>query len=350
MPEASVVVLTYNAGRHVRACLDGLRRQTCSDFETIVIDNASSDGSAALVAACYPEVRLLRNERNLGYAAGCNRGLREARGWCLAVLGPDCTPEPEWLEALVRACRQPRAGLVTSMVRHHRTPELINACGNDIHLLGMGFCCGLDDPWAAHNEPGEVASISGCSFAMPRQVFERVGGFNETFFMYCEDTDLSLRTWAAGYRVLYVPSSVAYHRYRLDIQPLKFFLLERNRYLVLLGNLRRRTLLVILPGLLMGELMMWTYAILRGPSFVASKARSWAWLLTHRAEMKGIRKQRAGRGTGDGPLLRVLTARLSERQVLAGSRVSRALCGLANLFFRGVLGLARRLERRALWQ
>jgi GT2 family glycosyltransferase len=345
-PAASVIVLTYNSAAHLSACLDGLGAQTYRDFEVIVVDNASTDGSADLAGRCFPEALVVRNPVNTGYAAGCNTGFYRARGEYLAVIGPDCEPQREWLAALVAACREPGVGLATSMVRHHDHRARINTCGNDVHVLGLGFCHGLDDPWEMHAEPAPVASISGCSFAMPRKVLEHVGGFDEDFFMYCEDTDLSLRAWLAGYRVVYVPNSVAFHRYRLDIRPQKFFHLERNRHLVLLKNLRGRTLLALLPALLAGDVMMWTYAALRGRAFLGAKVRAWRWLITHRDLVReGRARIAAARRCGDPVLLRLMTPRLSDRQVLGANPVAQGLGRVANTFFAAALALAHLFAR-----
>jgi GT2 family glycosyltransferase len=343
MPEASVIVLTYNSVASLSACLEGLRLQTHSDFEVIVIDNASSDGSADAAERCYPEAVVVRNATNIGYAAGCNMGFRCAGGAYLAVLGPDCEPEPGWLAGLIRACKAPGTGLATSMVRKHEDRSRINTCGNDVHVLGLGFCHGLDDEWQKHLQPGPVASISGCSFAIPRRVLEQVGGFDKDFFMYCEDTDLSLRVWLAGLRVVYEPSSVAFHHYRLDVRPQKFFHLERNRYLVLAKNLHMRALLRLAPALLVGELMMWTYAARHGPAFLGAKVRAWRWLICHRdrvrrrwAEIDAIRR------CGDRVPLALMTPRLPDRQVLGTGGLARSLRGVANAFFRTFLALALR--------
>ena len=346
MPEASVIVLAYNSSAYLPGCLDALREQTHADFEVVVVDNASTDGSAELVARRHPEVRLVRSAENTGYAGGCNLGFRHARGEYLVVLGPDCEPEPGWLDALLAACREPGVGLVTSMVRHYDDRDRINACGNDVHVLGLAFCRGLDDPWQRHTQPCQVAAISGCSFAVPRGVLERIGSFDEDFFMYCEDTDLSVRAWLAGYTVCYVPGSVVYHRSRLDIGPLKFFCLERNRHLVLLKNFGWRTLASLGPALAGGELLMWAYAILRGPAFCAAKLRAWSWLLRNRSLIRSRRSWvRKLRRTPDLVVLGRLTWALPERQVLGGSPLVRALGEAVNAFFRGSLALARLAAR-----
>jgi GT2 family glycosyltransferase len=343
MPEASVIVLTHNSAEVLPSCLEGLRRQTLRDFEVIVVDNASSDGSAEIAERCYPEAVVVRSIVNTGYAGGCNAGFRRAAGGCLAVIGPDCEPEPDWLSALVRACREPGVGLATSMVRHQAARDRINACGNDVHVLGLGFCHGMDDPWEEHMRPTTVASISGCAFAMPRAVFDRVGGFDDVFFMYCEDTDLSLRVWLAGCQVVYEPGSVVYHRYRLDMRPDKFFHLERNRYLVLARNLSGKAAVWLFPALLAGEMMMWAYAALHGGAFLAAKARAWRWLISNRAAVR-VRRARLTtlRRDGGGVPLDLLTARLSDSQILGSSALIRPLGLVVNAFFAATLAVARR--------
>lgn len=342
MPEASVIVLSFNSLPHLATCLDGLQRQTMTDREIIVVDNASIDGSPDLVHTRYPDVRLLRRTQNTGYASGCNLGFQHASGRVLAVIGPDCEPEPEWLEALCRACRRPGVGLATSMVALHNQPELINACGNDLHLLGLGFCRGLNDPRQMHVQPTTVASISGCSFAMPRSAFQQLGGFDEAFFMYCEDTDLSLRAWLAGYRVMYVPNSVTYHRYRVDVRPAKFYQLERNRYLVLLKNLRWLTLGSLLPGLIVGELLMWIYAVARGPAFWIEKVRAWRWIVAHWSWIRDRRQAMSTmRHSDDRQILLLMSPSLPEHQIVGEGRIGRLLGCLARAYFSAVLVLAR---------
>lgn len=343
---ATVVVLSHNSRPFLAACLDGLRCQVGTDFEVLVVDNASTDGSADLVAELYPEVRLVTSPVNSGYAAGINLGFSSARGEVLAVLGPDCVPEPGWLAALAAACHDDAVGLATSMVRLHDDPERINTCGNDIHVLGLGFCHGFGDAWSLHVDPLEVAAISGCSFAITRDLLDQIGGFDESFFMYCEDTDLSLRAWLAGRRIVYVPGSVAHHRYRMEVSAQKFFQLEKNRPLVLVKNLRGRTLAALMPALALGELMMWLYALLHGRGFLAAKWRAWSWLVRQRAAIGHSRAVVAGlRVRGDRELLGLLTPQLSERQVLGDGRLLRALGALANAVFRANLALARRIAR-----
>jgi GT2 family glycosyltransferase len=343
---ATVIVVTYNSAEVVGDCLDALCRQDHQDREVVVVDNASTDGTAELVAVRYPLVTLVRNAVNTGYAGGCNRGFEVASGDVVAIIGPDCIADPGWLSGLVHACTQPNVGLATSTVTFFDDPERVNAAGNDVHVIGLGFCRGLGDEVGRHAEDGEVTSISGCAFAMSRQALDRLGGFDERFFMYCEDTDLSLRAWLAGYRVICASRSRARHRYRLDVHPGKFHLLERNRYLVLLQAFDARTLLRMTPALLSGELLMWMFAVLHGPAYLLAKARSWWWLIRH-ANAVRVRRMRTRqlRVRPDRDILRLLTTSIPGQQVLGTDGVSRVVGVVVNRWFRWMLDLGIREHR-----
>ena len=156
--------------------------------------------------------------------------------------------------------------------------------------------------------------FQGLRSSIKRSVLEKLGGFDEGFFMYYEDTDLSLRAVLAGYTCLYVPTSVVYHQYTFRFSPLKCFLQDRNRYVALLKTLRWRTLIVPLPSLLLSELVAWGYAFLRGLQHVLSKFRSCLWLIRNFSKILEARSRiQVLRKVDD----RVILARFSHRLTFA---------------------------------
>ena len=259
---ASIIIVAYNAQAYLEKCLLSVLETSGTNREVILVDNASADRSAEIAAQKFPQVRIIRNEHNLGFGQGNNLGAQWATGDYLVFLNPDTIVEPGWLEALITALEDnPRAGLATSKILLLNDPERINTCGNTIHLTGLTLCRGLRYSKAAFSQRESVAAVSGAAFAIRRELFEQLGGFDEDFFLYMEDTDLSWRARLAGWDCLYVPESIVLHDYTLRLTPHKVFYQERNRYLMLLKCFRWPTLLILFPALLLAEFVTWGFVI-----------------------------------------------------------------------------------------
>jgi GT2 family glycosyltransferase len=343
---ATIIIVNYNGRGHLDRAIRSLGEDSRWPYEVILVDNGSSDGSAEYVAARYPEVRLIQSWANLGFGAANNRAASQAKGEYLAFLNPDTEAEPGWLEGLIGALEEkPDAGLVTAQVLLMHDPERINACGNDIHLTGFTLCHGLGTERQFGGAHIEVASVSGAAFAMRRDLFEALGGFDESFFLYMEDTDLSLRARLAGYRCFYIPSSVVYHDYRLCFGPRKTYYQERNRYAMLLKTFHWLTLLLLAPALVLGELVAWGFVLLYEPQRLGNKARAYAWIFRRwRALMQDRQRTQQLRRARDRDLLRVCAYQLDYRQVDDGLRGWVAGLALNPIFYvlhRLVLGAVR---------
>jgi GT2 family glycosyltransferase len=287
-----VILVNYNGGEAVLRCLRSLRESVWEDAEVVVVDNASTDGSAAAIEREYPEARLVRSARNRGFGAGCNLGARDAEGETLVFLNPDTTVEPGWLQALAGALeRDEQAGLATAQVRLLDDPGRINTCGNEVHLTGLALCRGLGRPAGEFDRGQEVGAVSGAAFAIRRELFAALGGFDEDFFLYMEDTDLSLRARLAGFRCVYAPEAVVYHDYRLRIGPRKTYYQERNRYLILLKIFRWRTLLALSPALLLAEAITWGFSLARDRRNWANKLQAYVWVSRNLRAILEKRKQ-----------------------------------------------------------
>ena len=320
----------------------GLTRPSARQDELILVDNASSDGSAALVEAAFPGVRVLRSETNLGFGGGSNLGARHARGEFLAFLNPDTTVQPGWLDALLAALQaNPDAGLATARILLLDDPQRINTCGNEIHISGLTLCRGMGQPSTAFPDLDEVGAVSGAAFAMRKALFETLHGFDESFFLYMEDTDLSLRARLAGWRILYVPGSIVYHDYRLTFGPHKTFYQERNRYRMLLKVLRKRTLLALLPALLLAELVAWGFVLLRERRNFGNKLRACAAVIQEWPQIKAARQHSQSlRRVADRQLLAHTEYRLGYEQTGHGP-----LPALAHWVFDPLFWLARAFAR-----
>ena len=311
-PRASIIIVSYNNREDITRCLESVRRTACPGYEVIVVDNASTDGSADAVAAGFPEATTVRSSANLGFGGGCNLGATRARAEFLVFLNPDTIVEPGWLSALVNALdANSRVGLVTSKILMLGEPERINTCGNTVHLSGLTLCRGLGASSRSYQKEEEVDAVSGAAFAIRRDVFQSLGGFDESMFLYMEDTDLSLRARLAGWESLFAPQSIVYHDYSLKVFPLKVFYQERNRYLMLLKNFRWATLVALVPALLMAEAITWGFVLLYDRRNIWNKLKAYQWTVRNwGAIMNKRRTTQSSRKTGDHELLRRTSFRL----------------------------------------
>lgn len=295
MPEqgksASVIVVVYNGRRYLRGCLGGVLEQMSPGNELIVVDNASSDGSTETIKTHFPEAKLVRNAHNRGFAAACNQGAALATGEVLVFLNQDTRVRRGWLEGLVAGFQNgAEVGLTTSKVLLMDQPERIHLCGQDVHYSGLTFGRGFLAPAGEMNTAEEVPAVAGASFAIRRELWETLGGFDETFYMYYEEMDLCWRAQSLGYRSLFVPGSIVYHDHQLQ-RPVGHVLYYsfRNRYLTLFKNWRWLTLLLLLPGLLLAELVDWGLALAYGWEGAQAKFKADIWLLAHTGNITGRR-------------------------------------------------------------
>jgi len=311
-PRASIIIVSYNRKQDVLRCLQSVNKTRDVTFEVIVVDNASSDCTADTLATECHDITLICSSTNLGFAGGCNLGARHARGEYLVFLNQDTTVDPGWLGALLRALDSDTdVGLVTSKILMLHQPERINACGNSVHITGLTLCRGLGAPSTSFTEEEEVDSVSGAAFAIRRNLFDTLRGFDETTFLYMEDIDLSLRARLAGAASSYVPDSVVFHDYSFKVFPLKVYYQERNRYLMLLKSLRWLTILALVPALIAAEAIAWGFVILYDRSNAANKIRAYDWVLENWWLIMDARREvQSKRAIRDHELLRHTSFRL----------------------------------------
>jgi GT2 family glycosyltransferase len=233
----TVVVVSWQ-GRHLLgACLESLRAQTLP-HRLVVVDNASTDGTAAFLAAEHPEATVVTTPANLGFAGGVQAGLDAVDTPYAALLNNDAQADPGWLEALVSHLEaSPEAAAVTSRMVLADRPGVLNNTGVVLLADGYGTDRGFGEPDGRYPEAEEVFGFSGGAAALRMDAVRQVGGFARRFFLYYEDTDLSWRLRLAGWTVRYEPSAVVRHEHSatVDQQSENFaFHNERNRLLTLL--------------------------------------------------------------------------------------------------------------------
>lgn len=236
-PLISVVVLNWNGGEYLRACLDSIFRQDYDRLEVIVVDNGSTDRSVEVIRACYPTVRVIENGRNIGFAAGNNVGIREAAGDYILILNNDAELEVDCISVMRRAIEiETVYGACASKILLKFEEDLLDAAGIVVCPDGLSIGRGRLERGGTYDNVEEVFFGSGCCILCRKEMLEdvKLGNqyFDETFFMYADDTDLGWRAALRGWRCIYEPGARAYHLHSASSEtysPLKAFLVERNR-------------------------------------------------------------------------------------------------------------------------
>jgi len=209
----SVVIPSWNGRELLDGALASLREQRFRDFEIVVVDNGSTDGTAAHLAAVWPEAEVVALPKNRGFAGAVNAGIGRARGEYVALLNNDMELDEGWLGELVAALdAAPRAGSAASKLRMLREPGVLDGAGDLVTWYGATWRRGHGErDRGQYDEPGEVAGPCAGAALYRRDALEEVGGFDGRFFAYLEDADWALRAQLAGRPCVWVPSAVAYH-------------------------------------------------------------------------------------------------------------------------------------------
>ncbi|GAB4572990.1 MAG: glycosyltransferase family 2 protein [Anaerolineae bacterium] len=212
-PLVSVVVINWNGAHHLPTCLDALRAQTYPHLEVIVADNASTDGSQALVQESYPEVRLLALPENRGFTGGNNAGIRASRGAIVILLNNDTEVAPDWVAALVDAFRRhPDAGLAASKMLLFQQRDTFHTAGDLYRVDGLPGNRGVwQKDTGQYDREEYVFGACGGALAVRREVLDTIGLLDDDFFFSAEDVDFAWRAQLAGFRCVYVPGAVVYH-------------------------------------------------------------------------------------------------------------------------------------------
>jgi GT2 family glycosyltransferase len=251
-PLVSIVVVTWNGRQYLDACLSAVAAQSAVSTETILVDNASNDGTVAYVQERFPAVRVVALPENRGFAGGNNAGVREARGRFIALLNNDAVPEPGWLEALLGGLDEDAGfALVTSRIVYMHDPALIDSAGDGMLASGGAFKRHHGASVERARESIEVFGVCGAACLMPRHVFDQLGGFDEDFFVSHEDVDLSYRARLLGYRCRYVAGAVVRHHGSVTIGRVSGFAIfqgQRNLEWLYVKNTPMTLLLRTLPS------------------------------------------------------------------------------------------------------
>lgn len=214
LSSVSVIIPNWNGAEHLPVCLESLQRQTVEDVEAIVVDNNSTDGSLELLENQYPDVGVLPLEENRGFAGACNAGMRAAGGAFIVLLNNDTEVDPHWLEEVLAAFeRHPRAGMVASKMLLFDRRDTFHTAGDFYRVDGLpGNRGAWEQDEGQYDEEEYVFGACGGSAAYRRAMLRQIGLLDEAFFYSCEDVDLAWRAQLAGWRCVYAPRAVVYHK------------------------------------------------------------------------------------------------------------------------------------------
>ena len=341
----AVVVVAHGSAADLRGSLPALAPQLREDDEVVVVDNASGDGSAAVARELLPRATVLETGRNLGFASGCHHGVAASSAPLVLLLNPDCVPQPGFLDALRAAAGEHPAWAAWQALVTLPGGERVNTSGNVVHFLGFGWAGGLDRPVGeVPAQPHEVPFASGAAMVVRRAAWEAAGGFEERYFMYGEDLDLSLRLRLAGHGIGVVPAARCEHEYSFTKGDYKWFYLERNRWWTLLRAYPAPLLAVASPGLLAFEVALLANAAADG--WLRAKLRSQAAVVRELpAILRGRRAVQATRTTSAAGFAAHLTAALDSPHLAGAGRIPGAVAA-QRLYWRVAVALLRAIASR----
>jgi GT2 family glycosyltransferase len=266
-PRVSIIIPNYNGKKHLQECFKSLEMMEYDNYEIILVDNASNDGSVEFAQRIFPEIVILPLEKNYGFAEACNLGVGKAKGDYIAFLNNDTRVDTRWLKELVLAVQKyGESNVYSSKVLFYDSPHAINTIGGIITPMGSGLDInfGKEDV-DEYNQVRFVGSPSGCSMLLKKSIFLEMGGFDKDYFAYLEDVDFGWRCWLKGYKTYYIPQSIVYHKYgstggKIDT-PFRVFNVQKNRLFNILKNFS-------IPNLVTGFIVSVIFDLVRIVTFL----------------------------------------------------------------------------------
>lgn len=266
-PLVSVIILNFNSKEYLENCIDSIKNANYSNIEIIVVDNNSTDDSGKLAKQKFQDIKLIENDKNLGFSEGNNVGLHSATGDFYVIINPDTTVSSNWLNELYSAFEKYGNGFYQPKILFLDKKNIINSAGGLIHPLGFGSSSGLNEiDNQQYDHEREINFPSGACFFTSKDVIKKIGGFDSFLFITNDDKELGWRSSIFNIPTFFIPSSVIYHKgsHVLRWNKTKFFFLERNRHYLLLTLYSRITLLKILPPLILINFLIFIFYTKKG--------------------------------------------------------------------------------------
>ncbi|MFA5158282.1 MAG: glycosyltransferase [Patescibacteria group bacterium] len=264
----AILIVGYNSKKDLPDCLESIYSSSYKDFQVFFVDN-SNDGSSDYLKKNFPKVEVIENSDNLGYAGGNNLLMKLAapKADYFFLLNADTIIDKDCLKKLAEHADQKT--ILQPLLLLHRNgqkTDLINTDGNYLNFLGFSYCGNLGKKYATdYRLPTTgIPLASGAAMFLPVGVYKKIGDFDQSYFIYHEDADLSIRARVAGYDIKLIESAILWHKYSFSKHKSKFYYAERNRLKFLLKNFSFKYLALIFPAFVVTELMMILYALIGG--------------------------------------------------------------------------------------
>jgi GT2 family glycosyltransferase len=273
----SVIIVNWNGKKLIEECLNGLKKQTFEDFSIVLVDNASDDGSLELVQNNYPKVKTIALPENLGFAAANNIAIKSIDTEYAALLNPDTDPDPYWLNNLLKALKNsPRAGLAASKMLLYDSPHTLDRAGDVYTTAGTALLRGRGESSEIFSEMEWVFGACAGAALYRRRMLDDIGLFDEDFFLLYEDVDLSFRAQLRGYKCLYVPDAIVYHKTSSSIRddsPISVYYSHRNLEWVYIHNMPGSLIKKTLLNHLIYNIAAFLFFVAKGRGFDLIKAK-----------------------------------------------------------------------------
>jgi hypothetical protein len=262
VPLLSIIVINYNGAEYITNCLESLKTLSYPNKEIILIDNNSKDNSIEIVRTSLPEVKIIKNKKNLGFAKGANLGIKLSRGEYIAILNNDIEVDKDWASGLItHLIYYKDIAACSSKILMLDDRKIICNAGGQMDILGYGYDRGMyEQDNAQYDVISEQIFATGAAMIIKKSLLNEIGYFDEKFFMYHEDVDWGWRAWLFGYRILYIPTLLAYHKFEASSKlylrrDAKAYYGDRYRIRSLLKNYDYKTLIKIAKKLLNRQLL-----------------------------------------------------------------------------------------------
>ena len=270
-PHISVIIVNFNAGEWLQRCVESIANQSFTDFECLIVDNASEDGSMEQLILPDERFRAIQLTTNIGFAGGNNHAAHEACGEWLALLNPDAFAAPDWLEKLLEATsRLPNTVMVGSLQRMALEPGILDGAGDFYHFSGLAWRAKFGHVEDGHLEDYEAFGPCAAAALYNAELFTRIGGFDERFFCYHEDVDLAFRMRLAGGRCVQAANAIVDHvssGISGRASPFAVYHGTRNRIWTFLKNMPLPLLIVLLPFHLALNFFLFCWSSVRSKRF-----------------------------------------------------------------------------------
>lgn len=295
-PLVSIILVNHNGKHFLNSCLSSIQKQDHKNIEILFVDNDSTDDSVTFVKNTFPNSKIIKNDANLGYAGGTNKGVSIAKGEYILVLNNDTVLEPNVISTLLNAYKEiPNLGAVQPMIKLLNRDDQIDACGSFWTDTGFNYHYGIykSSLIEKYNKSFPVYSLKGVCMLIPKKLIDLIGMFDEDYWCYFEETDFCHRVWLAGYECWYYPKAFMYHHLggtRLGkkesfIQYHSF----KNRLKSYLKNLGSVEIMKVIPVYLLLTIAYGSFFLLKRNITIIAVIKAFIWNVIH---FRKIRQER----------------------------------------------------------